>query len=607
MSRSFTINQGDNTRVFTITQGGESREFSIATGVGPAGPQGPTGPEGPAGPNSVTSATTSDGTADLDVATITGDGSGLAFASGISVTSPGDSDISLVGPEPYLSNLTALSDGWAVHRRLDGNAGQGYGTSFTVGQSDDDLRPFFAVDVSYNRIAVTVHGYNWGTGANTIGFLSENGEPTVSFGDFNFVNDQTFNGSITTASTLKIAGGGFTTTLSGTQTADRALAFPDASGTFALTSDIPASSVTPTPDVLVKRSSTGEIETNAVIFYSTASGVDIGSLSYVGGTTGLAWYLPEDNGTLALTTSNVATATALQTARTIGGTSFDGTANIEIPRARATSSAGGTLENQSSVTCFSWGAGGGQNLTIPAGTGVGLNATSYTFGTGAAAAFNTALGGLAAVTPGTGVATFLATPTSANFAAAVTGETGTAGGVVFSVSPTISNLTASTSSSSTPALIATGPTSSVDTIQIRGTTTSSYSSIGLMDNNNTQRGSFGYGGSTAGSYSSTVFFNSGSGIPMTFGTAATERMRLHSGGGLSIGTTTDCGIGNAMISGSLQLGTANALGGGARVIGIANATTVPTTNPSGGGIIYVEAGALKYRGSSGTITTIAPA
>jgi hypothetical protein len=35
--------------------------------------------------------------------------------------------------------------------------------------------------------------------------------------------------------------------------------------------------------------------------------------------------------------------------------------------------------------------------------------------------------------------------------------------------------------------------------------------------------------------------------------------------------------------------------------------TAPTTNLTGGGILYVEAGALKYRGSSGTITTIGPA
>jgi hypothetical protein len=48
-------------------------------------------------------------------------------------------------------------------------------------------------------------------------------------------------------------------------------------------------------------------------------------------------------------------------------------------------------------------------------------------------------------------------------------------------------------------------------------------------------------------------------------------------------------------------------GGGAGVMGIANATTVPTSNPTGGGILYVEAGALKYRGSSGTITTLGAA
>ena len=36
-------------------------------------------------------------------------------------------------------------------------------------------------------------------------------------------------------------------------------------------------------------------------------------------------------------------------------------------------------------------------------------------------------------------------------------------------------------------------------------------------------------------------------------------------------------------------------------------TTAPTANMTGGGILYVEAGALKYRGSSGTITTIGPA
>ncbi len=46
---------------------------------------------------------------------------------------------------------------------------------------------------------------------------------------------------------------------------------------------------------------------------------------------------------------------------------------------------------------------------------------------------------------------------------------------------------------------------------------------------------------------------------------------------------------------------------GAKVLYIANASTVPSSNPSGGGVIYVEGGALKYRGSSGTVTTLASA
>lgn len=38
-----------------------------------------------------------------------------------------------------------------------------------------------------------------------------------------------------------------------------------------------------------------------------------------------------------------------------------------------------------------------------------------------------------------------------------------------------------------------------------------------------------------------------------------------------------------------------------------NATTVPTSNPTGGGLLYCSGGALKFRGSSGTVTTIAAA
>ena len=76
---------------------------------------------------------------------------------------------------------------------------------------------------------------------------------------------------------------------------------------------------------------------------------------------------------------------------------------------------------------------------------------------------------------------------------------------------------------------------------------------------------------------------------MTFSTGSTaaERMRITNAGNVGIGTSS--------------FGTS-----AATVIGIANGTA-PTTSPASMGQLYVEAGALKYRGSSGTVTTIANA
>lgn len=58
--------------------------------------------------------------------------------------------------------------------------------------------------------------------------------------------------------------------------------------------------------------------------------------------------------------------------------------------------------------------------------------------------------------------------------------------------------------------------------------------------------------------------------------------------------------------GNLLLGVTAAGTSAAKVIGIVNGTA-PTTSPAGMGQLYVEAGALKYRGSGGTITTVAAA
>lgn len=58
---------------------------------------------------------------------------------------------------------------------------------------------------------------------------------------------------------------------------------------------------------------------------------------------------------------------------------------------------------------------------------------------------------------------------------------------------------------------------------------------------------------------------------------------------------------------NLAIFGAGSYGGGKGVVFLANATTIPSTNPAGGAIIYCEGGAIKARGSSGTVTTLAPA
>ena len=95
--------------------------------------------------------------------------------------------------------------------------------------------------------------------------------------------------------------------------------------------------------------------------------------------------------------------------------------------------------------------------------GESYRATStFTYASGVAATHRTALGltTLATTTPAANVATFLATPSSANLAAAVTDETGS-GSLVFATSPTLT----------TPTIAAiNGGTAANDDITIQGTT-----------------------------------------------------------------------------------------------------------------------------------------
>ena len=89
------------------------------------------------------------------------------------------------------------------------------------------------------------------------------------------------------------------------------------------------------------------------------------------------------------------------------------------------------------------------------------------------------------------------------------------------------------------------------------------------------------------------------------GDAETVSNRLHIHNASSGGGTAPLIYGE-FDDGNIGINTTD-MGAGTGVIGILNATLVPGSNPTGGGVLYVEGGALKYRGSSGTVTTIANA
>lgn len=83
-------------------------------------------------------------------------------------------------------------------------------------------------------------------------------------------------------------------------------------------------------------------------------------------------------------------------------------------------------------------------------------------------------------------------------------------------------------------------------------------------------------------------------------------IRLSSSKQLHIGR--DGSRGAIRLSDNVAIGqAADSFGGGVGVVFLATAGTLPTTNPTGGGILYVDAGALKYRGTAGTVTTVAVA
>jgi hypothetical protein len=209
------------------------------------GPQGPAGADGPAGPNSVTSATTSDGTADLSVATITvGNAAafnGATFTYGTGAASAHRTALGLgTGDSPTFAGVRATGNGSVsapvirfgtigdhgfytvggstvnlsiglIQRYIFGTSAGNFG--FRI-MSDTGIRIGETNDVSLSRLAAGQWGMGSGalgtfdaslklTGIENLGTLSVTGASTLSGG-------ATFGGTTEQAATRTALGGGAT-------------------------------------------------------------------------------------------------------------------------------------------------------------------------------------------------------------------------------------------------------------------------------------------------------------------------------------------------------------------------------------------------------------
>jgi len=80
-----------------------------------------------------------------------------------------------------------------------------------------------------------------------------------------------------------------------------------------------------------------------------------------------------------------------------------------------------------------------------------------------------------------------------------------------------------------------------------------------------------------------------------------------SSGAIFIGTASASSVQIGAATISLALFGTGSFGSGSGVLFVGNANTNPSTNPTGGGVLYSNAGAGTWRGSGGTITPFGPA
>ena len=229
-----------------------------------------------------------------------------------------------------------------------------------------------------------------GTPGNDAGLVIERGSADNAFIGYDESADKftVGTGSFTGASTgnLTITAGTLVANLEGDVTGDLT-GNADTATTATTATNVTASANNSTDETtyptFVDGATGGQgIETDTGLTYNPSSGL-LTSTLFAGALTGNV--TGNVSGSSGSTTGNAATATALETARTIGGTSFDGTANIAVGLA-ATATALATARTIGGVSFD-----GTANINLPGVNAAGTQNTSGLAATATLAASATAL------------------------------------------------------------------------------------------------------------------------------------------------------------------------------------------------------------------------
>ena len=292
--------------------------------------------------------------------------------------------------DAYTVNGTALNE--YIADTVGGMVSSNTETNITVTYQDADNTLDFVIgtlnqDTTGNAATATALET-----ARTIGGVSFNGTANINLPGVNQTGNQNTTGSAATLTTARTIGG---VSFDGSANIDlpgvNAAGNQNTSGTAAGLSGTPnitvADVIAASLDISGNADIDGTLEADAITVNGTALNEfiadTVGAMVSSNTETNIAVTYDDADNTLDFSviniTGNAATATALQNARTIGGVSFDGTANITLPGVNATGNQDTTGSAATLTTARTIGGvsfDGSANINLPGVNAAGNQDTS---------------------------------------------------------------------------------------------------------------------------------------------------------------------------------------------------------------------------------------